>query len=343
MKLWAIRSGTVIAVLTFLAGCASMPPAASEEAQYRELALRYVRAAMTFTDNAAVRAQAMEAAPLAWNELRPMVIEGLRDPHPGVRFAACMALGKRRDTGAATAVRPLLHDADHSVRVGAYFAVERLGDSSHRTAWAEALLRSKDPSVRRNAALAMGQLEDAGVMPLLQRASREDKDEGVRLQSLEAMALLGDQNAASYFIRDAYGGAGYRQPFAILTLGHVKEDVVPLLRSRLKSSPYIEAQLAAARSLGVRGNGEGYELALHSLTWNSPQKDLPDDPPDNQLMRVRSMAALALGEIKDRRALPALRALVQGADDSRVQLAAARAMLMIVAERRAVMSEPGQR
>jgi HEAT repeat protein len=50
----------------------------------------------------------------------------------------------------------------------------------------------------------------------------------------------------------------------------------------------------------------------------------------NQIMRVRSMAALALGAIGDPAALPALKHRLEAQDDPRVQLAAARAILEIL-------------
>jgi HEAT repeat protein len=170
-------------------------------------------------------------------------------------------------------------------------------------------------------------------LPLLTRAARSDLDEGVRLQALEGLAILGDKDAIDQFLRFAIAGRSFRQPFALMALRQVKDDrVIEALRSRLDSasSPYLESQLAAARSLGAQGYREGFNLALSALEWNQPQADLPDDPPANQVMRVRSMAALALGEIGDRRALKALTKRMQTPDDPRVQLAAATAILMIL-------------
>jgi HEAT repeat protein len=47
-------------------------------------------------------------------------------------------------------------------------------------------------------------------------------------------------------------------------------------------------------------------------------------------MRVRTMAAFTLGEIGDRRALGVLQQRMENHDDARVQLAAAKAILMIL-------------
>lgn len=318
-----------------LAGCMEPTPAAPRtELELRREAERYVRAALRFPDNPAVRAQAMEAAAKQLGpEAQLLLKQGLSDDHPSVRFAACMALGHLADLDARNVVQPMVHDADPSVRVAAYFALERMGDPSYREPWRDALLKAEAPEVRRNAALALGRLRNKKVIPLLQKAAAEDRDDGVRLQSLEALAFLGDADAIGRFIHDAYGGLGFRQPFALLTLGHAQgAEVISALRTRLNGAPYIEAKLAAARGLGMHGYDDGFELAVKALRWNSPEDDLPEDPPENQIRRVRTMAAMALGEIGRGDALGALDRLMTQSRDPEVQLAAATAILMILNE-----------
>jgi HEAT repeat protein len=257
--------------------------------------------------------------------------EGLKDEHAGVRFAACMSLGELADRDARAAIQPLAEDADLNVRIAAYFALERMGERAYRRAWRDALMTSPDPAVRRNAALAMGRLGNKSLLPLLARVSTKDDDEGVRLQAMEAMALLGDAYATNRFIHDAYGGIGFKQPFALLTLGHVDTDQVrSALRTRLANAPYLEAKLAAARGLGMQHCDDGYTLAMSSLSWNQPTQGIPDDPPALQIMRVRSMAAMALGQIGRRDALGPLARVMENEDDPRVQLASATAILMIL-------------
>jgi len=312
-------------------GCASVP-AAPSDTQLWDRATHYIYAAARFPENPVVRAQAMESISQVMGPQESLLLrEGLKDEHPGVRFAACMALGQFANPDALDVVRSLINDPDGSVQVAAFFAMERMGDTSHRVQWRDALVRHPDPIVRRNAALALGRLQDKSVLPLLRRVAAEDNDDGVRIQALEAMAFLGDAHAISRFIHDAYGGLGFKQPFALLTLGRVTgEQVLAALRTRLSSAPYIEARLAAARSLGMQGYDDGYMLALKSLTWNDTKSGLPDDPPESQVRRVRSMAALALGEIGNRKALGPLARLMEKPEEPSVQLAAATAILMIL-------------
>lgn len=320
-------------VLAMLAGAwATGCVDALDNTEIRSFAIAIVQEDLADEIDPGIRAQATEAAIEVFGEEGRLVLrEQLKDPHPAVRFAAAMALGQHRDRTASERFVELTGDPDASVRVSACFALERIGETGFRRTWADLLLRHEDPQVRRNAALAFGRLEDARVIPLLRRASIEDDDEGVRLQAREALALLGEQDAIDRFIHDAYGGTGFRQPFALLTLGQVNDTrVIPTLRRGLDNAPYREARLAAARSLGMKGRDDGFRLAVRSLTWNAPETNLPDDPPANQIMRVRSMAAMALGEIGDPDALePLFRAMLDD-PNRRVQLAAATAILKIL-------------
>ncbi len=319
-------------VLAWSAGCVFQPTPEFIN-QVRDEAQTCVQRGMVYPFDPAVRTQAMEAASrVLGDEGRLRIREGLKDQHPGVRFAAAMALGRLKDTGALPAVRALANDPDPSVKIGAYFALEQmgLGTTDHREEWRDYLRKHENPEVRRNAVLALGQLKDKATIPLL-RAAHNDSDEGVRMQALEGLALLGDKDAITRFTFEAYGGVGYKQPFALMTLGQVPDDqVTPTLRARLRSSPYLEAKLAAARGLGARGYADGLQLAMQSLDWNKPDRNLPEDRPENQVMRVRSMAALALGEIGDPQALDKLKRTMEDPEDPRVQLAAATAILLIV-------------
>lgn len=329
--------GSLLFAALAVTGCADPSMSSSgvqrpaSDAELRELAAAYVRRGLRYPENPAVRAQAVEACEQVLGSDAPMLIrDALSDEHPGVRFAACMALGRLKHAESLPRLREMLNDPDPSVRAGVYFALERMGDYSHRVAWRDLARRHEDPAVRRNAVMALGRLGDPKVVPLLRVAADADKDEGVRVQAMEGLALLGDRDVVAHLLRDALAGQG-RQVFALLTLGRVHDDRVgPALRARLESSEYLESRLAAARSLAEQGSPAGFKLALNALNWNDPKPDLPDDPPANQVMRIQSMAAMALGQIGDRRALDALCRRMQTNEDSRVQLAAATAILMIL-------------
>jgi HEAT repeat protein len=74
-------------------------------------------------------------------------------------------------------------------------------------------------------------------------------------------------------------------------------------------------------------------VALDALEYKPGDSHLIDDTPYNQAMRVRSMAAQALGDIGEAEALPALQGRLEAQDDPRVQVAAAKAILQVLGRR----------
>ncbi|UCG32574.1 MAG: HEAT repeat domain-containing protein [Phycisphaerales bacterium] len=321
-------AGVLLVVLT---GCQQVSLERVHEIELREEALRGLKAGARYEANAVVRAQAIEAlGKVAPGQGTPFFLEALRDPSPVVRFAACMALGSARCKDAAELLRLRLEDEEGSVQAAAVYALHRLGDQGHTSILADKLLRDPDVRVRRNAALILGELGEAGSIRLLKHAAR-DRDEGVMLQATEAMALLGDPKARQQLAVQAHDGAGHRQALALIAMGRIRDPrFLPAIEYRLKEGPYPETRLAAARALGQYGREDGLKLALKELDFVPSGKGLPEDPPENQIMRIRSMAALALGAIGDPAALPALKRRLEAQDDPRVQLAAARAILEIL-------------
>lgn len=331
-----------VAGLAFLGaligGCAPRQTLSAKELNV--LALRYVTRAATYRENPVLRAQAVETLQrLEGDRALPWFREALRDEHPGVRFAAVMALGTIRHKASEPLIRLRLADSDPNVRVAAMFALRRLGDPGFIKEFDEIVRLNPDPAVRRNGVLALGRLGEPGAIVVLRKA-RDDKDDGVRLQALEAMAMLGDKDAIRELTYYASGGMGDRQAFSIEALGRTRDArCAEILRACLRDAPHIESRLAAAQALGALGSDAGYTLALASLRWNSPNRKLSDDPPENQVMRVRTLAAFALGAIGKADALGALQERMEDPSDPRTQLAAATAVLQITREEQASPTE----
>lgn len=332
--------GRRVAVLTaaiaslVVAGCATPPPAAPTDTEsLRATALRYVTEAAGYQANPVIRAQAIEALQEAQGERSAAWFRNaIDDEHPGVRFAACMALGAIRHAPSEGAIRKLLQDPDESVRIAAMYALRRLGDPHFIKPWADVILSHRNPAVRRNAVLALGRLGEPDAIALLRRA-REDEDDGVRLQALEAMAMLGDKGAIARLLFYANSTFGDQQAFALVALGRAGDPrVIDTLRYCLAKAPHIESRLAAARGLGYLGRSDGLDVALASIEWDHPNPKIADDEPVNQVMRVRTLAAFALGAIGDRRALGALERRMKDPTDARTQLAAASAILQILSD-----------
>lgn len=318
--------------LLLVAGC-QMPAVKSvPEDELRRRALEALRNGLRYEASPLIRAQAIEAlSEVAPGEGKMWLRELSSDPYPGVRFAARLALGDLRpkDLGAMMR-RALAEEQDPSARAAAIYALHRSGDAGYTSELARLLLETRDAAVKANVALILGKLGDASALPLLRRALREDRL-GVDYEIVEAAAALGDTRALQQLVAYTYGGAADRQVLALLALGRSgKPEVLEACRYHLKNGEYLEVRLAAARALGMLGYDDGYDVALDALDFNEPRRDVPNDPPANQIQRIRVMAARALGAIGRKEALPALQRALEDQSDPRIQLAAATAILEIL-------------
>ncbi|MFQ5590982.1 MAG: HEAT repeat domain-containing protein [Phycisphaerae bacterium] len=299
--------------------------------QIRWKAMECLKRAIRYTPNPAVRAEAVEALErCGGREAEPWIRAALLDKNPGVRFAACVAAGRHADMTAESGLRDRIDDDDPSVRVAALFALHRLGFTDRTGFMPGYLLDHAEPTVRRNAALVLGLMGEPGVIKILARAMR-DPDAGVRHYALEAMARLGNPEARQELVFMTSAGIGADEVFAITGLMQTGDRAyVDTFRYKLATAPHIETRLAAARGLGVFGIDEGFETALRALDGRAALTDDPKDPVENQTLRVRQLAAAALGAIGRQDALPALARLMNDPSDPRVQVSAAQAILMII-------------
>ena len=329
------RLALSLATLTSLlaSGCVVIPEPlpVRQERELQFQAAEAVRRAMRYPHAGSVRAQGIEALQRHFPQEAPAWIRlALDDEEPGVRFAAILALGRLKDEHARRHLQRFASDPDPGVRVASYYALHRLGDVSRSALLAELLLEHPAPEVRRDAAYVLGLLGEPGAVKLLAKAMK-DQDESVGRQALESMARLGSEEAIKHLTFWASSGEGLVRVRAVnvladLALPSLKETLL----FKLQQGEYLEVRLAAARGLGLLGDDAGFKLALRSLDFNRPREDVPEDPPRDQVMRVRQLAARALGGICARAALRPLRRQLNESDDPRVQLAAADAVLDIL-------------
>jgi len=306
-----------------------------DEPALRAKAMGYLKQAMASPHSATIRCQAIEAlAEDAPQGAEGWFIEALGDPAAAVRFAGCVALGRLRHQPAKAAIEQRLGDENHSVRAAAIFALHRLGDYRYSGELAEMLLYHKQKEVRGNVATLFGLLGDAKAVKLLKRAQK-DPDYMVAWQALESQMLLGDAQALGRVAAQVNSGRADIAVLAMIALGRAgKPESAELLRARLnRRDDHIESRLAAARGLGLLGHDDGSDLARRSLKFDRPDPDPRAGTAEDQIMRVRSMAALALGAMRARAALPELETLMTDSEDPRIQVAAARAIVQILSER----------
>jgi HEAT repeat protein len=252
----------------------------------------------------------------------PVFRAALHAPTPMVRFAGLVALGTVRDRAARDTIESASRDADPHVRLAAAFATYRCGQADRANVLLQALHDSLDENLRADAALLIGQLGERAALKRL-RAALGDRSNKVRVQVLAAMANLGDQDAVDELI-DASQGDSVSRVIALQTLADLGEErAKSALAYRFVHDDYVENKLIAARGLGKLGVKDGYKLALKETAHTASDA--------TERMRVRSLAALALGAIGDPAALPTLRRMAEAQDDARVQVAASYAICQIAA------------
>jgi HEAT repeat protein len=271
-----------------------------------------------------VRAGAIQVAADTMGVLgRRIVMNGLSDREPNVRFVAAMSAGDMKLPEAKQALQKLLRDPDYSVRIGACYALHKLGDTRF-TRYLERTARSPDERVRANTVLAMGRLGEESALRIL-RDMRRDRATTVRLLVSEAMWRLGDDAGLTDLLSLMNGDEGERI-FAAQALAeresqgpNVRQHIRTLFLTDFGSEPHERARatdvrLAAARALGKLGSDEGFGLAVQQST--------------SSIARHRAMAAAVFTAIGRKDGLPYVAPLLDDADPA-VRTAAAGAVLTL--------------
>lgn len=316
-----------------VSGCVSVPraPDLAYEADLRARAIDAVKRAVRYEHDSGMRVLGIEVMQKHLDsDGLPWIRNALYDDEPVVHFAALLALGTLRDNEAIETVRRFADHDDANLRVAAYYALHRMGDINHSAYLPEMLLTHESADVRRSAAMVFGMLGEPQAVKLLARAMK-DQDQPVRQEALESMARLGNREAVQQLTFSSSSGMGFQRVSAINTLGELKDPgLQDTFRYKLHEGEYLDTRLAAARALGLLGANEGFATALKALDFDSPQRGIANDPPRAQIRRVRQMAAIALGAIGDRRALPALQRRLNDQTSPWVQVVAADAILEIL-------------
>jgi HEAT repeat protein len=308
----------------------ALPP--GEEAQLRVAAVQVLREC-AFSDEPILRMHAIEAfQDVAPREGLDCIAANIENGYSGASFAALMALGTIRNADFVEQIRIRAEDADPSVAIAALFALHRLGDQSRTGELSEYLLNNRDARIRANAALVLGRLGEPNMVKLLQIALRQEKKISPKLQILEALATYENRHAVERLMAYSYDPRPDVAAIALNFLANANsEPAEDLFLYRLRSADFPEIKLEAARGLGRLGRDDGLDLALAFLRFNSPDQNRPNDPPEQQITRIRQLAALALEAIGSPQALGPLKdALGVPGQPADVRLASARAAIRII-------------
>ena len=126
-------------------------------------------------------------------------------------------------------------------------------------------------------------------------------------------------------------GVGSEEVFALNALaGSGDRACLDTFRYKLETATHLETRLAAVRGLGLLGSDEGLEVARRGLRVNRLRVSDPNDTPEGQVLRIRQLAAAALGAIGRTDALFDLEAVMNDPRDPRIQISAAKAILEIL-------------
>lgn len=260
-----------------------------------------------------LRCQAMEAAQTAGGGDGAIVIlRGLDDKEPYVRFAAAMAAGTAKLSAAKPKLLSMVDQDDMNVRIGVRYALHKLGDTTHSHDF-ERYSTDLNPVVRRNTVMALGLIGEKSAVKILWGLQR-DPDPAVRIQVAEAMWRLGEESGLKDCIGLTVSESPDIQLVGTLALAAPRDTRVKQhIRGKLTTN-YDEVNLAAARAMGMIGSDDGYGVAQKGAKSSDP--------------RQRALAAFALGAIGRADAQSSLDMLLKDGDEN-VRLAAAVAVLQL--------------
>jgi HEAT repeat protein len=272
--------------------------------------------------DARIRANAVEVvASTRQVRLMPAVHKLLADPVMPVRFAAILAVGDMHYGVAKNDVASLLNDANPNIKIAASYALSRLGEPDRYKDICTAVA-STDQTVRANAALLLGKSGQKDGIPFLYwTLRRDDSSDMVVLQTAEAIAMLGDRRIYPKLWTKLISTYADDRVIGIRAMGDLGTDEAKSAIVTMLDDPVPEVRLAAAEQLGKLGDPGG-EAEVRAVFEKKLMADLDAQGQE----RVKTMAALAIGEIGTERSARYLPQLLQ--DPSKgVRLAAAKAVL----------------
>lgn len=242
----------------------------------------------------------------------PLVLKGLSDSQPAVRFASAVAAGQMKLVDAYEPLLAMAYDPSLQVQAGVRFALHRLGDMrlSHDL---ERLAGNADPHVRGTTAFVVGLLREPSATKML-TTLLADRSPAVRIQAAEALWRLGNIRGLEDLVAFSISGYPDDQMIALQAIAETGDQrVIQHLRGQLDGD-YVEVCLAAARGLGMIGSDEGWNVAVPAAHSKDP--------------RQRSLAALAMGAIGRSDLQPYLKELLADSEPA-VRVSAATAILQL--------------
>lgn len=306
----------------------------TDRISFRDDCLKFMEDS-AFSREPSLRMQAIEAfaavAPKEGIERKAIPLN-IENKYSGIIFASLMAAGEINAREYEELARTRAESQDKNVRVAALFALHQFGDRSRTGELAQLLIGDPDEAVRANAALAIGRMKDPRMIKVLREAQRREKKELPRTQILEALAILGDEKAVERLMFVGRSAIPQDAGIALMMLANSRAaDAEELFWVRLQDAEVPEVRVLAIRGLAGLGKREVRPLAVEYLKFNDPDRSIPHDPPEQQIKRIRGIAALALEQLADPEALESLKnAFYASGQSDYVRLAVARAAIRTI-------------
>jgi HEAT repeat protein len=252
-------------------------------------------------------------------------LDVLYDLHaqPKKRRNAALALGRDREKKATEIMLHLLeNESDFKFRMDVAHALGDMKDSTAVDTLIQRLSAETQQKVRRTVAQSLGKIGDNRALAPLIHALKEDPHYLVRYYAAEALGRLNDESAIEPLIaalKDRNGMVCWNASHALayLALKHPKviECLIPTLKSRSRSSqmailiinalsrsnqPVVIDTLIEVLNEGAKRVPARTEFKNHNAKNLYSSKQFTD-------AHVRELAARALGNFGDKRAVEALR------------------------------------
>ncbi len=304
--------------------------------------------------------------PAVVNEL--VVAMKTNGAHADFQVGPALALGLMK---AREAVPEILNgvalnaDVDEAVRAHAVAALGKIGDASVVTKLANDCLNDKSAHVARSAAIALGLLtpaEDDATIETLGRFARSPKDRALADLCLIALGKTGSAKARDLLVGAVKKGQFHDRTFGALGLAIYgqqhrgeRKDIGAIVLDAWNTTKSDSERGAYAVALGLLEHGPAVQSLSEELkTGGSPQlkgyvalavgmigatsevtriRDLVKSSPDLDTQR---RAAIALGLLRDREAVPMLIKLLDVASGNLTSLGSTATALGFIGDRSAV-------
>jgi len=278
--------------------------------------------------NPQIRTKAVEVvASTRQVRFMPRVQRLLRDEAIATRFLAILAVGDLEYGLAKNDAAQLLNDPNMNIRMGAAYALMKLGETQHYNILRDQVA-SENQTVRANAALLLGKSgrKDA-VRFLYWTLQRPDSADKVILQALESIAMLHDERIYPKLWSRLISAYADDRVLGIRAMGALGTEQAKNAIITMLDDPIIEVRLVAAEELGRLGEPIGEAQVAEVFD----DKDLLTAMDEESRQRVKALAAQAIGEIRSEALDKYLPQLLRDASKP-VRLAAAKAVMRRMAK-----------